>query len=56
MLLVQGEDVVGETAASLGDGSWSVEGAPEEGTWEVSEGVEVEVVECVRGNANNCLK
>jgi hypothetical protein len=55
VFFVQGEDVVGEAAASLGESSWSVEGAPEERAWVVSEWVEVEVVDGVRGNGDDCL-
>jgi hypothetical protein len=53
---VQGEDVVGEAAAGLGESSWSVESAPEEGAWVVSERVEVEVVYGVRKDAAGCLR
>ena len=47
VFLVQGEDVVGEAATDLRVGSGSVEGAPEEWAWVVSERVEVQVVDCV---------
>jgi hypothetical protein len=53
---VQGEDVVSEAAAGLGEGSWGVESSPEERAWVVSEGVEVEVVNGVRQDAAGCLR
>ena len=56
VFLVQGEDVVGEAATDLGVGSGSVEGAPEEGAWVVSERVEVEVVDCIGEDATNRLQ
>jgi hypothetical protein len=56
VFLVNGEDVEGEAAAGLGDGSGNAEGSPEERAGIVVERMEVEVIDRVGEDAACCLR